>query len=71
MFRRLILEDSAALFTIAAFITASSIYVSFAWRALRMNRAQVQQFENLPFQTATPASMSTMPGFGPTKGPRE
>jgi len=56
MFRRLVLEDSAALFTIAAFITASSIYVAVAWRALRMKRPLVEKFENLPFQTATPSA---------------
>lgn len=56
MFRRLALENSAAIFTIAAFITASSIYVAIAWRALRMKRPLVEQFENLPFQTATPSA---------------
>jgi hypothetical protein len=55
MFRRLIFEDSAALFTIAAFITALSIFVTITWRALRMKRPQVERFENLPFATATPA----------------
>ena len=56
MFRRLVFENSAALFTIAAFITAASIYVTFAWRALRMKRPQVAHFENLPFDTDTPAA---------------
>lgn len=56
MFRRLIFEDSAALFTIVAFITASVIYVTFAWRALRMKRPQLARFENLPFDTATPSA---------------
>jgi len=54
MFRRLILENHAALFTFAAFVTASSIYGACTWRALRMKRSQVEQFENLPFATATP-----------------
>ena len=58
MFRRLIFEDSAALFTLAAFITASSIYVTIGWRALRMKRPQVARFENLPFETPTPASVA-------------
>ena len=62
MFRRLILEDTAALYTIAAFITASSIYGAFLWRALRMKSAQVERFENLPFETATPPCGS---GFTP------
>jgi hypothetical protein len=54
MFRRLVFENSAALFTIVAFITAASIYVAMTWRALRMKRSQVERFENLPFATATP-----------------
>lgn len=56
MFRRLVFENSAALFTIVAFITAASIYVAFAWRALRMKRPQLARFENMPFDTATPAA---------------
>lgn len=56
MFRRLAFENSSALFTIVAFVTAASIYVTFGWRALRMKRAQVVRFENLPFDTATPAA---------------
>lgn len=56
MFRRLILEDSAAIFTFAAFLTAASIFVATTWRALRMKRPQIERFENLPFDTPTPAS---------------
>lgn len=56
MFRRLAFESSATLFTIVAFITAASIFVTFAWRALRMKRPQVAHFENLPFETATPSA---------------
>ncbi len=54
MFRRLIFEDSAALFTIVAFITAVSIFVGISCRALRMKRPQLAHFENLPFSTPTP-----------------
>lgn len=54
MFHRLLLEDSAALFTLIAFITAASIFVTISWRALRMKRPQVERFENLPFAIATP-----------------
>jgi hypothetical protein len=54
MFQRLIYEDSAALFTLAAFITAASIYCAIGWRALRMKRPQLEHFENLPFATDTP-----------------
>ena len=56
MFHRLILDDSAAVFTIIAFITAASIYVTISWRAFRMKRPQLARFENLPFDTATPSA---------------
>lgn len=56
MFRRLVFEDSAAWFTIAAFITALSIFVTIAWRAIRMKRPQVERFENLPFEIPTPSA---------------
>ncbi len=58
MFRRLVFENSAALFTIVAFVTAVSIYVAFAWRALRMKAPQLAHFENLPFDTATPEAQN-------------
>lgn len=51
MFRRLILEDSAAIYVIVAFVTAASIFVSITWRALRMPRHQVDRFANLPFSS--------------------
>lgn len=54
MFRRLIFADSASWFTLVAFITAASIFVNIAWRALRMSRAKVRHFSELPFSTATP-----------------
>lgn len=65
MFRRLAFENSAALFTIVAFITAATIYVAFAWRALRMKRPQVAHFENLPFETETPAAVEVQTCFAP------
>ena len=62
MFRRLILEDSPAFDTVAAFATAFSIYATMAWRALRMRRETTARFENLPFAAATPpASHETDP----------
>jgi hypothetical protein len=54
MFRRLVFENTAAFFTLAAFITAATIYFMVAWRAIRMKRPQVERFANLPFATATP-----------------
>jgi hypothetical protein len=48
MFRRLILEHWMSLFTLTAFITALSIYLSIGWRALRMPREQRERFARLP-----------------------
>jgi hypothetical protein len=67
MFRRLILEDSAPLYTIAAFLTAASIFVAVSWRAVRMSRAQTAKFEHLPFETATPPAPQAS-GERPTAG---
>lgn len=49
-------HDSAALYTIAAFAVAASIFCAVAWRALRMRSSQADRFAQLPFETATPAS---------------
>jgi hypothetical protein len=56
MFQRLIYEESAALFTVTAFITAASIYLTIGWRALRMKRAELDRFADLPFAAATPSA---------------
>ena len=48
MFRRIILEHWMSLFTLVAFVTALSIYLSITWRALRMPRAQRDRFAHLP-----------------------
>lgn len=61
MFRRLVLENHAALFTIAAFAVAVAFYATFFWRALRMKRPQIAHFENLPFETPTPPSRAAGP----------
>jgi hypothetical protein len=48
MFRRLILEHWMAVFTLTAFATALSVYLSIAWRALRMAPVQRERFARLP-----------------------
>ena len=58
MFRRLVFENSTAIVTIIAFFTASSIYLAFAWRALRMRRAQLTFLQNLRFETPTPREVA-------------
>lgn len=62
MFRRLIFDSSAALFTVSALVTAVSIYVAIAWRALRMKRSQLQRFGHLPFEVETPAASAPFGG---------
>jgi hypothetical protein len=49
MFRRLLLDNWMAIFTLSAFITALSIYVMIAYRALRMPRLQREALARLPF----------------------
>ncbi len=56
MFQRMLLGDSAVLFTIAAFSVAFSIFATVAWRAIRMRPSQLEHFSHLPFETETPAS---------------
>jgi hypothetical protein len=51
MFKRLLLEDSSAIYVVTAFVTAATIFISITWRALRMPRAQVEKFAQLPFTT--------------------
>jgi hypothetical protein len=51
MFKRLLLDDAASVYTFIAFLFSASIFVLFLWRALRMKKSQVQHFENLPFVT--------------------
>lgn len=56
MFSRVIFADTAVLFGLAAFVTAFSIFVTFAWRALRMKKPQLERFEHLPFNVPTPSA---------------
>ena len=49
MFRRLLIEDWTAIFTIAAFITALSVYVTIFYRTVRMRQAKADELAQLPF----------------------
>ena len=53
MFKRLILEESATLYVIVAFVTAATIFLGITWHALRMPRAQVEKFARLPLEDDT------------------
>ena len=69
MFKRLVLDHSVTVVTITAFVTAATIYVAFAWRAIRMKGPQLARFENLPFATATPAAQAA--SFSATQADEE
>lgn len=59
MFRRLILEHWMSIFTLVAFCTALIIYLSCAWRALRMPREQSDRFAHLPLTEDKPVNHKT------------
>jgi hypothetical protein len=50
MFRRFLIEDWMSVFTIIAFVTALSVYLTIFYRALRMRRPQIEHFARLPLQ---------------------
>lgn len=56
MFRRLLFENWVSLFSLIAFITAASVYVTIFYRAIRMKRGQIERFSQLPFENETAAS---------------
>lgn len=53
MFRRLFFENWVSLFSLIAFITAASVYLTIFFRALRMKRVQIDRFARLPFENET------------------
>lgn len=53
MFRRILLDDWTVIFTIVAFATALSVYLSFFLKALRMRPALQERFADLPFEDET------------------
>jgi hypothetical protein len=56
MFRRLLFVNWISLFSLVAFITAASVYVTIFYRAIRMKRAQIDRFSNLPFESENQVS---------------
>ncbi len=49
MFRRLLIEDWTAIFTLAAFITALSVYVTIFYRTVKMRSTKADELAHLPF----------------------
>lgn len=58
MFRRLLIDDWTTIFTLMAFATVASIYLTMLYRTVRLRRAEVDHLSNLPLaddESATPA----------------
>lgn len=55
MFARLALPSFTAIFTIAAFAVAASIFIAVAWRAVRMRRPDTDRLSRLPLETESPS----------------
>ena len=51
MFHRIFFENWVILFPLVAFITASSVYATIFYRALRMKVPQIERFSQLPFES--------------------
>lgn len=49
MFRRLLIEDWTAIFTLVAFVTALSVYVTIFYRTVKMRRSKAAELAQLPF----------------------
>ncbi len=59
MFKRILIEDWTVIFTIIAFVTVASIYLTMLYRTLRLRRPQVDHLSQLPFGDDTaPVSSS-------------
>lgn len=61
MFRRIFIEDWTTIFTIVAFVTVASIYLTMLYRTLRLRPKQIDHLAHLPFADDSPAE--------PTKAP--
>lgn len=50
MFRRILIEDWTVIFTIAAFVTVASIYLTMLYRTVRLRRPQIDHLSKLPLE---------------------
>jgi len=48
MFRRILIEDWTTIFTLVAFVTVASIYLTMLYRTLRLRRSQVEELSHMP-----------------------
>lgn len=51
MFRRILIEEWTTIFTLVAFVTALSVYVTIMYRTLRMRSSQTDRLARLPLET--------------------
>lgn len=62
MFKRLMLDDTTAIVTVVAFLTAATIYAGAVWRAFRMKRPQVERLASIPLaDDERPAGAASAP----------
>ncbi len=59
MFRRILIEDWTTIFTIVAFVTVASIYLTMLYRTLRLKRNEMDHLSNLPFTEDSAASIDS------------
>lgn len=50
MFRRILIEDWTTIFTLAAFVTVASIYLTMLYRTLRLRRSRVDELSHMPLE---------------------
>jgi ABC-type nickel/cobalt efflux system permease component RcnA len=48
MFRRILIEDWTTIFTLMAFVTVASIYLTMLYRTVRLRRAELDHLSNMP-----------------------
>jgi len=48
MFRRILIDDWTTIFTLVAFVTVASIYLTMLYRTVRLRRSQVEELSHLP-----------------------
>ena len=48
MFRRILIEDWTTIFTLAAFVTVASIYLTMLYRTVRLRRSEVEELSQMP-----------------------
>ena len=56
MFQRVVYEEWQLIFPIIAFATAAGIFGAIVWRAVRMQRSQLERLARMPLEKDAPTS---------------